>query len=363
LLLLKFVFDERKNMTGKITRSTDPEVLEFPFEQLTAYTPNELFYVRNHFPPPDIDVKTWFLAVEGTVKSSLKLSFEDILAMPSRSVSMTLECAGNSRTFLVPAVKGVQWDLGGISSAEWTGVALADVIERAGINAETVDLMFEGGDVGLAPEEPKPIGSIHFARSLPLKKALDKSVLLAYEMNGERLTSAHGFPLRLIVPGWYAVASVKWLKRIVALDHVFQGYFQTIDYGYWDKSNGEPERKPITEMLVKAQIAHPQLHDTVPKDSKYVVSGAAWSGAGKVVGVELSTDGGASWHGAEISSESSVGMWCLWHYDWQTPKVAGEVVLLARATDEKGNTQAFVHDPDRDNYMINFCLPIPVQVQ
>jgi len=350
-------------MTGKITRSVEPEVLECPFEQLSLCTPNDLFYVRNHFPPPEIDINTWSLSVEGTVAKPLKLSFEDILTMPKRAVPATLECAGNSRTFLIPAVKGVQWDLGGISNAEWTGVSLADVMERAGVDPSTVDLIFEGGDEGEAPGEIRPPGLIHFSRSVPMSKALDKDVLLAYEMNGERLTPAHGFPLRLIVPGWYAVASVKWLKRILAIDKQFQGYWQTVDYSFWVDNAGVPECKPITEMLVKSQMAYPQAHEKVPANSLYKVAGAAWSGSGKIVKVEVSTDGGESWKLAEITTERKLGVWSLWHYEWHTPKEPGDRVLLSRATDDKGNIQPPAHDIGHMTYMINFCLPIPVQVQ
>lgn len=350
-------------MNRQIMRSKEPMVLECPFELLTETTPNDLFYVRSHFPHPEIDRDTWSLSVEGTVSSPLTLSYQDLRSLPSRTVSATLECAGNNRTFLVPQAKGVQWGLGGISNAEWTGVPVRTVLEKAGLNPETVDIIFEGADRGEGPEEPKPIGEISFARSLPLGKALDDDVLLAYAMNGEDLTVAHGAPLRLIVPSWYAVASVKWLTRIVAVDHVFQGYFQTVDYGYWDNSDGPPVRKPITEMLVKALISHPQLHETVPSNSEFVISGAAWSGTAPVEKVEISTDNGASWNLATITTKPSTNVWCLWNYTWRTPAQAGECTLMARATDAKGNTQLGQHDYNRHAYMINFCVPIAVSVR
>lgn len=344
-------------------RSKEPMVLECPFELLSELTPNDLFYVRNHFPPPIIDRDTWSLSIKGTVGRPLSLSYQDLLALPARTVSATLECAGNNRTFLVPQARGVQWGLGGVSTAAWTGVSLASVLELAGLDPETVDIVFEADDQGEGPEEPKPTGQVRFSRSLPLSKALHPDVLLAYAMNGEELTVAHGAPLRLIVPGWYAVASVKWLTRIVAIDHVFQGYFQTIDYGFWDKSSGEPIRRPVAEMLVKALIAHPQSHETVPKNSTYQISGAAWSGAAKVSTVEISTDNGATWNAATLDTEPSTSVWCLWSYEWQTPAEPGECILMARATDENGNTQLAAHDYDRHAYMINFCIPIAVSVR
>ena len=350
-------------MNRQILRSKEPLVLECPFELLSEVTPNDLFYVRNHFPPPNFSRENYVLKMGGTVKNPLELTYADLLAMPSQTVSATLECAGNNRTFLVPQAKGVQWGLGGISTAEWTGVSLATVLEQAGINPETVDLVFEGGDKGEAPEEPKPLGELYFSRSLPLSKALEQGVLLAYAMNGEELTVAHGAPLRLIVPGWYAVASVKWLTRITAINHTFQGYFQTVDYGFWDKSDGEPIRKPITEMLVKALIAHPQMHENVPANTEYLISGAAWSGSAIVTKVEVSTDHGATWNLATITTEPSTSVWCMRNYAWQTPANPGNRVLLARATDAKGNTQLFEHDYNRHAYMINFCFPIAVSVR
>lgn len=338
-------------------------VLECPFELLSEVTPNDLFYVRNHFLPPNFSRDTWSLSVEGTVGKPLNLSYKDLLTLPSRTVRATLECAGNNRTFLVPQAKGVQWGLGGVSTAEWTGVSLATVLELAGLKPETVDVVFEGGDKGEAPEEPKPLGELFFSRSLPLGKALEQDVLIAYAMNGEELTVAHGAPVRLIVPGWYAVASIKWLTRIIAIDHVFQGYFQTIDYGYWDNDDGEPIRRPITEMLVKALIAHPQSHETVPQNATYQMSGAAWSGSAEITKVEISTDNGVTWNTTTLATEPSTSVWCLWQYKWQTPAEPGEYTLMARATDAKGNTQLTSHDYNRHAYMINFCFPITVTVR
>jgi DMSO/TMAO reductase YedYZ molybdopterin-dependent catalytic subunit len=350
-------------MNRQIMRSKEPMVLECPFELLTEITPNDLFYVRNHFPPPVFPRDAYALTIGGTVEKPITLSYADILALPSRKVHAMLECAGNNRTYLVPQVKGVQWGLGGVSNAEWTGVPLSAVLELAGLNPETVDIVFEGGDFGEAPEEPKPLGEICFSRSLPLQKALEQDVLLAYAMNGEELTLAHGAPLRLIVPGWYAVASVKWLTRITAIAHTFQGYFQTIDYGYWDHSEGVPIRRPITEMLVKALISQPQAHEVIPKNTSYQISGAAWSGTAKIAKVEVSADGGASWGEAKITTEPSTNSWCLWNFAWQSPAEPGEYTLMARATDAGGNTQMAAHDYNRHAYMINFCVPIGVTVR
>jgi len=349
-------------MTEQKVRSVQPEALEYPFEELTLRTPNNLFYVRDHFPRPVIDLKNWRLSVEGLVAKPLSLSYEDILALPTKTVAATLECAGNNRTFLHPPVPGVQWDLGAVSNASWTGVSLAHVIERAGLKAEALELVFEGGDVGSVDHYGQN-QTINFARSMSIDKASDSNILLAYAMNGETLSASHGFPLRLIVPGWYAVASVKWVNRIYAIDHKFQGHFQTADYSYVDRSGPEPVRVPITEMLVKALISTPRKNAVVPAGKLCEVSGAAWSGAAPISMVEVSTDGGATWLEASLDAEAEAGVWTMWRFSWLAPSEAQARVLMARATDAEGNVQPASHNPDHETYMINFCFPIPVSVE
>jgi len=180
--------------------------------------------------------------------------------MPSRTIVAMLECAGNSRVFLVPKENGLQWDLGGVGNAEWTGVPLRVVLERAGVRPDAVEVVLEGADAGESKEEPKTPGIIHFARSLPLAKALEKEVLLADRMNGAQLPQSHGFPVRAIVPGWYSMASVKWLTRILVTDRPFNGYFQSSEYSYWERNNELPTMSPVTEISVKAEIARPAIH-------------------------------------------------------------------------------------------------------
>src|SRR5262249_26333201 len=158
---------------------------------------------------------------------TLEVSWKDLTALPSRSVFATVECAGNGRSFLGQKVPGVQWGAGAIGHAEWTGVPVRTVLEQAGIEPQGIEVLFEGADRGSEPAHPEPMS---FARSLPLAKALDPDTLLVWRMNGEFLKPSHGFPLRLFVPGWYGVASVKWLRRIEVLDRPFQGYFQTTKY-------------------------------------------------------------------------------------------------------------------------------------
>jgi len=346
-----------------IVLSLNPKVFEYPFNTLDKIiTPNEQFYVRSHFPDPEIDIHSWRLSVEGCVSSPLQLSYDELLQMPARTVVSTLECAGNNRLFLIPPVEGVQWGLGGASTAEWTGVPLVAVLERAGIQPNAVDIILEGADSGEVELEPKPVGPIQYARSLPRAKALDPDVLLCYRMNGEELSVPHGYPLRAIVPGWYAMASVKWLKRITVSERRFGGYFQTTDYAFWQSHNALPTRVPISKMLVKAEISRPQLHETVPTNTEYHISGAAWVGESTIAKVEISTDNGETWAEAQLTGTPVRNAWQFFECLWRTPASPGVHTLLARATDENGNSQPMQHDPDHGPYMINHCLPITVEV-
>src|SRR5215831_7300596 len=211
-----------------------PENSETPLADVRSWvTPTRLFFVRNHFDVPSLDTATWRLRVEGQVERPLALCWEELSAMPERTVFATVECAGNGRSFLRPRVDGVPWGAGAIGHAEWTGVPLRLVLQRAGVRQQAVEALFEGADWGSEPDHPAPM---HFARSLPLSKAFDPDTLLVLRMNGELLDPNHGYPLRLFVPGWYGVASVKWLQRIAVVNAPFLGYFQTVKYTYQRKT-------------------------------------------------------------------------------------------------------------------------------
>ena len=265
---------QRFSSGGMIMREREPLNLEMPFNSLNGFlTPVEHFFVRSHFAVPPIDVKTWRLKIEGDVERPLTLSLRDLLKMDSVTMPVTLECAGNGRAFLVPQAKGAQWERGAVSNAEWTGVRLTDVLRRAGLKTSARELIFEGADQGEIKEPPGPAGKIHYARSMSVAKAMD-DVLLAFKMNGEELTPAHGAPVRVIVPGWYGMASVKWLTRIIASAEPFNGYYQTVDYAYWERGPSAPSLVPITEMQVKAQIARPGFADAVRAGQTYRVTGA-----------------------------------------------------------------------------------------
>src|SRR5205823_1219242 len=213
---------------------------------------------------------------------------------------------------------------------------LCDVLQRAGIANEAREIILEGADNGTIAEPPRPAGKINFARSLPVEKALN-DVLLAHSMNGQPLTAAHGFPLRAIVPGWYAMASIKWLQRIIVTDQPFNGYYQTLDYAFWKRRGNIAELAPLSEMQLKAEIARPVAGELVPANSNVPVCGAAWTGDGEIAKVELSIDGGSTWNNTKLIGEPKPHAWRLWEFMWKTP-AAGKTTLVARATDSRGQT-------------------------
>lgn len=345
-----------------IIREKDPANLEMPFGSLDGQiTPTEKFYVRSHFPVPRFDPATWRLRVEGCVARPREFTFDEIRALPRRTTQVTMECAGNSRVFLVPKVKGVQWELGAVGNAEWSGVLLRDVLEAVGLTTDARELVLEGADCGAIAEPPRPAGDIHFARSVPREKAVD-DVLLAFDMNGAPLTPAHGFPLRAIVPGWYGMASIKWLHRITVIDREFNGYYQTVDYGYWQERDRAPVLVPLREMQVKSQIARPAAGERIPSGSVIRIEGAAWTSGGEITRVEITANEGESWSEAQLIGSAKPNSWRLWEAQWQVPESRGIYTLRSRATDASGHTQPMEHDRNRGGYMINFCLPVEIEV-
>ena len=350
--------------SGLIVREQEPLNLEMPFSTLTGFTtPNESFYIRCHFPIPEIAAADWRLKVEGEVEAPFELGYDELLQMETLTVPATLECAGNNRIFLEPKVKGVQWELGAVGNASWTGVSLAVLLERAKVKSAAIEVILEGADEGEIANPPRPAGKINFSRSVPLGKAQD-DVLLAYEMNGEKLSAAHGFPLRAIVPGWYAMASIKWLRRIIVTSKPFAGYYQSIDYSYWERSNGElPTLTPLAEQQIKAEIARPESGEAVAASTIVKVHGAAWGGSAEIIKVEISADGGKTWNAARLLGEPVQNAWRLWEYEWRTPATPGPQTLMARASDSHGRTQPSERNADRGTYMISHTLPIRVEVR
>jgi DMSO/TMAO reductase YedYZ molybdopterin-dependent catalytic subunit len=349
---------------GLIIRQKEPKNLESPFDRIDSYlTPSELFYIRSHFPTPDLDRASYQLRIDGAVRHPFVLSYDKLRSLPSETRIATLECAGNSRVFLVPQVQGAQWELGAVSNAEWTGVPLRTLLEHADLSADACEIVLEGADRGTPKEEPVPPHPISYVWSLPRAKAIQPEVLIAYQMNGRELSPDHGFPVRAIVPGHYGMASVKWLTRIQAVREPFRGYWQTSDYAYWASMDGKPVRRALGEMQLKSEIARPRVYETLVANRIYTVSGAAWAGEVDVIDIAVSTDGGQTWAEAEFLDPVRRHAWRRWQFDWLTPKKPGQYTLLARAKDAGGALQPSAHDRSYGTYVINHSLPIEVFVR
>ncbi len=346
-------------LPGLIVREKDPLNEESPRAALQRFvTPNPQFYVRCHFNVHRLDARSWRLKVEGAVERPLELTYDDVRHLPTRKQYTTLECAGNGRDFLVPKAKGVQWGVGAVSNAEWAGPPLAAVLDRAKLKGNAVDVVLEGADEGKVPDRPGPI---HFSRSIPVETARQMKVILAHRMNGEELPVPHGFPVRAVVPGWYGMASVKWLTRILVTDRPYKGRFETVDYSRYVEQDGKKVLVPLREMDVKSIITAPAPKVEVPAGKPFHVLGAAWTGEGQVSKVEVSTDGGTTWATARLLDKPVADAWRLWEYDW-VPR-AGKTKLLSRATDSRGRVQPASHDPNRRHYMISFVPPVEVTVR
>src|ERR1700687_3256160 len=286
---------------GLIIRQKEPRNLESPFDRIDSYlTPTELFYIRSYFPTPSLARASYRLRIDGAVRHPFALSYEELRSMRSETRVATLECAGNSRVFLVPQVQGAQWELGAVSNAEWTGVPLRALLERAELADDACEIVLEGADRGTPKEEPVPPEPISYAWSVPRAKAIQPEVLIAYRMNGRDLSRDHGFPVRAIVPGHYGMASVKWLTRIQAVREPFHGYWQTSDYGYWNWLDGKPVRRALAEMQLKSEIARPRVYETLIPNRIYTVFGAAWAGETEVAEIAVSTNGGRTWAEADV---------------------------------------------------------------
>ena len=347
---------------ARIVRQAAPENLESDFGALSEFiTPTEQHYVRSHFAVPQVDIAAWTLQVRGAVGQPLTLTLEQLRALPKVSKVVTLECAGNGRVFLNPAVGGVQWERGAVSTAEWTGVRLADLLAKAGVATDATRVAFEGIDKGEVKNTPLPAGPISFHRSLSLEEAKARDVFVAYAINGQPLPAAHGAPVRLVVPGCYGMASVKWLSSVEVIKGEFGSYWESTDYAYWDRSTGRPLRRPLMGMQVKSSIAKPSAGGQVARGTTVDVAGAAWSD-GTVTRVEVSTDAGATWRDAEFIDPESAVTWRRWRLKWQVPATGSEAVLMSRATDAKGRTQPMTRNNDFGTYMIHHVVPVAVKI-
>jgi DMSO/TMAO reductase YedYZ molybdopterin-dependent catalytic subunit len=344
--------EQRKVVTAQ------PENSETPLDSVRSWvTPTRLFFVRNHFSVPAVDLAAWRLIVEGRVTKRRAWTWDDLMDLPERTVFATVECAGNGRSFLAERQPGVQWGAGAVGHAEWTGVPLALVLERCGLEPDAVEVLFEGADVGTEPDHPEPMP---FKRSLPMAKALHPDTLLAFRMNGEILDPTHGYPLRLFVPGWYGVASVKWLRRIEVLNAPFRGYFQSVKYTVQRTTEHGVESEIVGPMMPKSEIIRPRAGAVLGLGANRLF-GAAWAGEDSVGRVEVSTDGGATWNSATLMGLQAPYSWTLWEYLWEVES-PGEHTVLVRATSSRGRVQPAEHDALNGGYLIHHSRPLRLRV-
>lgn len=305
-------------------------------------TPSNRHFIRNNLFTPDFDEAKHTIEIGGLVDTPTILTVRELRSkFPMVSTQAMIECAGSGRTGFTPTPRGTPWPpTGGMSCAQWTGVRLADVLREAGVKAGAVHVAFIGGDFGALPTMPK------FARSIPVDKATERHTLLAYGMNGEPLPKIHGYPLRVVVPGWAGSASIKWVARIEVLDAPLKGPYMDASYRIpvhsVEPGSKMPPDAAITEAWpVKSIITHPAPSGRFKLGRPLLVSGKAWAGDVGVAGVEVSFDEGQSWQRTELNAPGDKYAWNTFSYTY-TPQRPGYITVLARATDKRGIAQPLV---------------------
>ena len=332
-----------------------------PLEALRhEITPVGLHYLLVHYDVPLVDPAAWRLELGGRVERPLSLSLGELRDRPAVTVAATMECAGNGRAHLSPRPLSQPWLVEAVGTAEWTGVPLAALLDEAGPASDAVEVLFSGIDRGVE-------GGVEqdYERSLPLADAGRPELLLAYEMNGAPLPPQHGFPLRLLVPGWYGMTNVKWLARVTVLDAPFTGYQQA--QGYRLRATEDEEGEPVTRMAPRALMAPPGVPDFMTRErfvapGPCTLEGRAWSGLGAIEAVEVSSDGGASWAPAELGSQPSPYAWRGWTFAWHPPG-PGRYELCCRARDDAGNEQPLEEAWNLGGYANNSVQRVAVTVR
>jgi len=306
------------------------EALRYPI------TPLGLHYLLTHFDIPYVDEQSWTLAVGGRVRRQLELNLDQLRSRPRVTTAVTLECAGNGRGRLSPRPLSQPWMIEAVGTAEWTGTPLGPLLREAGLEDGAAEVVFTGLDRGRQGGVDQ-----QYERSLPVEVASGDEILLAYEINGQPLPPQHGFPLRLIVPGWYGMTHVKWLRSITVIDHLFEGYQQAIAYHV--RTDQGDAGTPVTRMLPRSLMVPPGVPDFMSRmrylePSRCLLEGRAWSGRAPVTRVEVSVDGGRTWADAELDAPPSPFAWRGWKWAWDAAR-PGVYELAVRATDGAGNCQ------------------------
>ena len=306
------------------------EALRYPV------TPVGLHYLLTHYDIPAVDGAGWRLAIGGRVARPLVLGLEDLRARPAVEVTATMECAGNGRAWLAPRPFSQPWLDEAVGTACWRGTPLRPLLEECGVDDQAVEVVFTGLDRGTENGVEQD-----FARSLPLAEALRDEVLLAYEINGQPLPPQHGFPLRLLVPGWYGMANVKWLATITLTERPFEGMQQLMSYRLREEES--EEGVPLTRTLPRALMVPPGIADFPTRSRSLaagpcLLEGRAWSGWGPISAVDVSTDGGETWAAGRVErDDGSPWAWSRWSFEWEA--APGRHELRCRAHDAAGNAQ------------------------
>jgi DMSO/TMAO reductase YedYZ molybdopterin-dependent catalytic subunit len=346
------------DLSRLIARSSRPADLEMPIDGFQEWiTPTDRFFVRCHtYFPERANLSDWRLKVDGLVNQPLTLTMDDLKKLPRVELVGVLECAGNGRSFYQPRVAGTQWAFGSVGNGRWAGVRFRDVLQKAGLKESAKEILLDGSD--------SPLGSMpKFQRTIPVQKALDPDTLLAYDMNGQPLPHEHGYPLRLIAPGWAGDSWVKWLHHIEVLDHDFEGFWMKTAYRH-PAHHVEPgaavaasELIPVTDLNVKSVIATP---GSWVRPGRVRISGTAWSNSSPVTRVDISVDGGKTWKAAKLGKDQSRYAWRLWELGWEAP--AGRYTLMARATNAAGRSQPLTEEWNPSGYLWNVAQPVEVEV-
>ncbi len=343
--------------SGMITISPSPKDLETPVgDFINVITPTEHFFVRCHTMTPQVKLADWKLEVTGLVDHPGSLTMADLKKLPHVTMQAVLECAGNGRSFYQPRMPGAQWKFGSVGNAVWTGVRLRDVMAKFGLKKGSTQLLLDGADV--------PIGKMQdFQRTIPVEKALDPDTILAFEMNGKPLTAEHGFPIRVIAPGWASDSWVKWLQKIDVLDHEFDGFWMKTAYRHPAQhiapgtAIDPKDMVPVTDLNVKSLIATP---DAWAAPGTVTIRGVAWSNTSPVTKVDVSVDGGKSWQPAKLGGKGTKYGFRAFNYVWKAPE--GNHVLMARATNAAGQVQPIDPEWNPNGYLYNAAQPRPVTI-
>jgi sulfane dehydrogenase subunit SoxC len=329
-----------------------------PLEALRwPVTPLGLHYLLIHYDIPVVDPAAWRLRVGGRVERELSLSLDDLRERPAVTRAVTMECAGNGRARYEPHIVSQPWLHEAVGTAEWTGVPVADLLREAGVADGALEVLFTGLDRGVEGGVEQ-----HYQRSLPLDEALD-GPLLAYAVNGVELPPQHGFPLRLLVPGWYGMTSVKWLAGVDVLDEPFAGYQQAV--GYRMRAHEDDPGTPVTRIMPRSLMVPPGIPDFMTRRRHLeagpcTLEGRAWSGWGPIETVEVSVDGGATWQLADLGEDAPDGAWRGWTFAWRA--APGEHELCSRARDAAGNEQPVDADWNVGGYANTSVQRVPVTV-